>query len=700
MTKPTYLRSYSPKYVNEIIGTHDPVIINNWMNGLKPNAFKMLREKDYLMPFSDAILGRFKYAAWKMHEITQGSGSLSDLATGYLHYGLHKLKDGRWIFREWAPNATAIYIIGEMNDWKELPEYACTRNGNEWAIILPADAIKHEQLYKLSVHWDGGQGERIPSYARRVIQDDVTKIFSAQVWAPEKPYRFKTRMFKPQVDPLMIYECHIGMGTSEEKVGSYDEFRRNVLPRVAKLGYTAIQIMAIQEHPYYGSFGYHVSNFFAASSRFGTPDELKHLIDDAHSRGIAVIMDIVHSHAVKNEVEGLGNFCGDPNQYFHSGGRREHPQWDSLCFDYARPEVMHFLLSNCKFWLDEYRFDGYRFDGVGSMLYLDHQGGGGNLADYYGPNCDGDAICYLTLANKLIHEFNPNAITIGEEVSGMPGLAEPFEDGGMGFDYRLQMNIPDYWIKLLKEKKDEDWNTTDIMWQLCDHGGKTISYVESHDQALVGDKTVIFRLVDADMYWHFKIGDENLTVHRGIALHKMIRLITLATMNGGYLNFMGNEFGHPEWIDFPREGNGWSHKYARRQWDLVDNEDLNFKYLNRWDIAENHLVQSVLRFNEAPLIPIWDNRGDHLVAFERRRLLFVFNFDGERSYTDYGLLVKKGEYNLVLNSDDPQFGGFGNVSADAPYYTQDDPMYEGDGKGWLKLYIPARTVLVLKRNTH
>ena len=698
--KTAAFRSYSAKNLDEIVGTHDPFLINKWMNGLKPNTLKMLRDKEYLQPYSDAILGRFKYAAWKMHEITQGSGTLSNLATGYLHYGLHQQKDGSWTFREWAPNATAMYIIGDMNDWKELPEYACKRIGNEWELILPPDAMKHEQLYKLSIHWEGGQGERIPSYARRVIQDEKTKIFSAQVWAPAKPYRFKTRMFKPSVDPLMIYECHIGMGTSEEKVGSYDEFRRNVLPRVAKLGYTAIQIMAIQEHPYYGSFGYHVSNFFAASSRFGTPDELKHLIDDAHARGIAVIMDIVHSHAVKNEVEGLGNFCGDPCQYFHGGGRREHPQWDSLCFDYARPEVMHFLLSNCKFWLDEYRFDGFRFDGVGSMLYLDHQGGGGNLADYYGPNCDGDAICYLTLANKLIHEFNPNAITIGEEVSGMPGLAEPFEDGGMGFDYRLQMNIPDYWIKLLKEKKDEDWNTTDIMWQLCDHGGKTISYVESHDQALVGDKTVIFRLVDSDMYWHFKIGDENLTVHRGIALHKMIRLITLATMNGGYLNFMGNEFGHPEWIDFPREGNGWSHKYARRQWDLVDNEELNFKYLNRWDIAENHLVQSVLRFNEAPLIPIWDNRGDHVVAFERRRLLFVFNFDGERSYTDYGFLVKKGEYNLVLNSDDPEFGGFGNVSGNAPYLTQDDPMYDADGKGWLKLYLPARTVLVFKRNTH
>jgi 1,4-alpha-glucan branching enzyme len=507
--------------------------------------------------------------------------------------------------------------------------------------------------------------------------------------------------FVPEVDPLLIYECHIGMATSEEKVGSYDEFRLNVLPRIAKLGYTAIQIMAIQEHPYYGSFGYHVSSFFAPSSRFGTPDELKHLIDDAHKLGIAVIMDIVHSHAVKNEVEGLGRFDGSYDQYFHNDSRREHPAWDSLCFNYARGEVLHFLLSNCKYWLDEFHFDGFRFDGVTSMLYLDHGLGHdySGYGDYYDGTQDGDAICYLTLANKLIHEFNPNAITIAEEMSGMPGLASPIEFGGMGFDYRLAMGIPDYWIKVLKEKKDEDWNVTDIMWTLTNRRAdeKTISYVESHDQALVGDKTIIFRLIDSDMYWHFRVGDENLTVTRGIALHKMIRLITLATMNGGYLNFMGNEFGHPEWIDFPREGNGWSYKYARRQWNLVDRQDLRYRNLNAFDCDMLALVKSVLRFNEAPIIPIWDNRGDHILAFERRRLLFVFNFDAERSFTDYGFLVRQGSYELVLNSDDPKYAGFGLVSADAPYMTQPDPLYEADDKGWLKLYIPARSVLVFKR---
>lgn len=445
-----------------------------------------------------------------------------------------------------------------------------------WEINLPADAIHHGDLYKLNVYWECGQGERIPAWATRVVQDEQTKIFSAQVWAPENPYKFKKKTFKPDTNPLLIYECHIGMAQQEEKVGTYNEFREKILPRIAEEGYNCIQIMAIQEHPYYGSFGYHVSSFFAASSRFGTPDELKALIDAAHEMGIAVIMDIVHSHAVKNEVEGLGNFAGDPNQYFYPGARREHPAWDSLCFDYGKNEVIHFLLSNCKYWLEEYKFDGFRFDGVTSMLYYSHGLGEAfcNYGDYFNGHQDDNAICYLTLANEVIHQVNPKAITIAEEVSGMPGLAAKVEDGGYGFDYRMAMNIPDYWIKTIKEKIDEDWKPSSMFWEVTNRrqDEKTISYAESHDQALVGDKTIIFRLIDADMYWHMQKGDENYVVNRGIALHKMIRLLTSSTINGGYLNFMGNEFGHPEWIDFPREGNGWSCKYARRQWDLVDNK--------------------------------------------------------------------------------------------------------------------------------
>lgn len=665
-------------------------------------TLNLIKSDPWLEPYAAAITGRHQYAMDKETELTNGGKqTLSDFASGYLYFGLHRTDKG-WTFREWAPNATHIYMVGTFNNWEEKEEYSLKRlqNGN-WEINLPANAMQHGDLYKLIVYWDGGQGERISAWATRVVQDENTKIFSAQVWNPEKPFKFRKKTFKPSTDPLLIYECHIGMAQQEEKVGTYSEFREKILPRIAKAGYNCIQIMAIQEHPYYGSFGYHVSSFFAASSRFGTPEELKELIDTAHGLGIAVIMDIVHSHAVKNEVEGLGNFAGDPNQYFYPGARREHPAWDSLCFDYGKNEVIHFLLSNCKYWLEEYQFDGFRFDGVTSMLYYSHGLGESfsNYGDYFNGHEDDNAMCYLTLANELIHMVNPKAITIAEEVSGMPGLAAKVEDGGYGFNYRMAMNIPDYWIKTIKEKIDEDWKPSSMFWEVINRrqDEKTISYAESHDQALVGDKTIIFRLIDADMYWHMQKGDENYTVNRGIALHKMIRLLTATTINGGYLNFMGNEFGHPEWIDFPREGNGWSCKYARRQWDLVDNKNLTYHYMADFDEDMLKVIKSVKDFQATPIQEIWHNDGDQVLVYQRKDLIFVFNFNPKQSFTDYGFLVAPGAYEVILNTDSVQFGGNGLSDDTITHFTISDPLYKKEKKEWLKLYIPARTAMVLRK---
>ncbi|MBR1668174.1 MAG: alpha amylase C-terminal domain-containing protein [Bacteroidaceae bacterium] len=663
----------------------------------------IVKNDPWLEPFEGPIVGRHDHALYKLNELTNGGKqTLSDFASGYLYFGLHKTSRG-WVLREWAPNATEIFLIGDFNGWQEDEAYKMTRidNGN-WEIKLKASQMHHGDLFKLKVKWNGGEGERIPSYATRVVQDENTKIFSAQVWAPAQPYEFKKKNFKPDTNPLLIYECHIGMAQDAEKVGTYIEFKDNILPRIKKDGYNAIQVMAIAEHPYYGSFGYHVSNFFAPSSRFGTPEELKELIDKAHEMGIAVIMDIVHSHAVKNEIEGLGNFAGDGCQYFMQGGRREHPAWDSLCFDYGKNEVIHYLLSNCKYWLEEFKFDGFRFDGVTSMLYYSHGLGEafGGYGDYYNGHEDDEAIAYLTLANLLIHEVNPKAITIAEEVSGMPGLAAPFKDGGYGFDYRMAMNIPDYWIKTIKELKDEDWKPSSMFWETTNRrqDEKTISYAESHDQALVGDKTIVFRLIDADMYWHFKKGDENFTANRGIALHKMIRLLTASTINGGYLNFMGNEFGHPEWIDFPREGNGWGYKYARRQWNLVDNHELCYHYLGDFDEAMLKVIKTVKNFQKTPVVEVWHNDGDQILAFSRGDLLFVFNFSPNRSYTDYGFIVPQGSYDVVLNTDNKLYGGNDLADDSVRHFTNYDPIYEKDGKGWLKLYIPARSAVVLRKN--
>ena len=676
---------------------------------MKAKKLGLIKNDPWLQPYAEAIEGRHKDAKNKEADLLgrrpgKKCGTLVDFANAYQYFGLHKLDDGSWVFREWAPNATSIILIGQFSDWQEQQRYALHRLDNGvWEVKLPPSAIRNGDYYKMLVRWNGGQGERIPAYARRVVQDDKTHIFSAQVWEPEEPYRWKVEDFKPDTKPLLIYECHVGMAQEKEGLGTYTEFRDNILPRIAADGYNAIQIMAIQEHPYYGSFGYHVSSFYAPSSRFGTPEELKSLIDRAHELGIAVIMDIVHSHAVKNEVEGLGRLDGSLDQYFYSDSRREHPAWDSLCFDYGKNQVLHFLLSNCKYWLEEFRFDGFRFDGVTSMLYYNHGLGQdfGSYADYYNGGQDVNAITYLTLANKLIHTLNPNAITIAEEMSGMPGLAVPVSEGGLGFDYRMAMGIPDYWIKVLKEKKDEDWHPSSIFWELTNRRSdeKTISYVESHDQALVGDKTIIFRLIDNQMYWHMAKGDDNMAVARGIALHKMIRLVTLATINGGYLNFMGNEFGHPEWIDFPREGNGWSYKYARRQWSLVNADYLQYVFLNDWDNAMIGLVSGVYNFQKLPIEKLWEKDDDQILAFMRGNLIFVFNFNPFKSFTDYGILAPNGSYDVILSSDNPKFGGFGNIKEDVRHFTISDALYTPLGKEWLKLYLPSRSCMVLKKES-
>jgi 1,4-alpha-glucan branching enzyme len=655
----------------------------------------------WLNPFKDVIDRRIAKCLLK-EKLLIGNGTLCDFAMGHYYYGLHRGKDS-WVFREWAPNAKSIFVIGVFTDWKEKKEFMMKRinpMGN-WEVFLPGETLKHGDLYKLSIHWEGGSGERIPSYANRVVQDEKTKIFNAQVWQPEENYKWSHQYFTPPVTAPVIYEAHIGMATQEEKIGSYREFTENVLPVIIKSGYNTIQLMAIQEHPFYGSFGYHVSSFFAASSRFGTPEDLKELIDKAHLAGIRVIMDLVHSHSVKNVNEGLGLFDGSMGQYFHSNERRNHIAWDSLCFDYGKDNVIHFLLSNCRFWLEEYKFDGFRFDGITSMIYYDH-GLGKNFTsynEYFDGNQDEDALVYLFLANKLIHKFKPEAITIAEEMSGMPGLASDTDKMGYGFDFRLSMGVPDFWIKLVKETIDENWDMGTLFYELTQHRPeeKIISYCESHDQALVGDKTLIFRMIDAEMYSGMNKSYHSIVVDRGIALHKMIRLITFSTSGGGYLNFMGNEFGHPEWIDFPREGNNWSFKYARRQWQLAENKDLKYNSLLKFDRKMLKLHTDFKILDDLTVKRIYENNADKVIAYMRGELLFVFNFHPTTSFTDYGISVS-GKFRVVLDTDDPLFGGFNRIDRKAIYISMrkaerniiNAPLY-------LYLYLPSRTALVFKK---
>ncbi len=661
----------------------------------------LLRIDPWLQPYQKALQARQQALRRSRSLLAAPSTSLAGAAGAYQYFGLQRTSTG-WCFREWAPHATAVYLIGAFNHWKTETQWrlrpAPGREG-VWEIEVPPDHLTHGMLYRLHIRWPGGAGDRIPAYAQRVVQDPESLVFNAQVWHPDQAYAWQHADFVPPSDPILIYEAHVGMAQEKEGIGSYREFADRILPRIAAGGYNTVQLMAVQEHPYYGSFGYQVSSFYAASSRFGTPEDLRYLVDCAHGLGLRIIMDLVHSHSVSNEVEGLSRFDGTLYLYFHDGPRGRHLAWDSRCFDYAKPTVLEFLLSNCRYWLEEYRFDGFRFDGVTSMIYRDHglERAFSCYDDYFGANVDEDAVSYLALANELIHDLCPAAVTIAEDMSGLPGLALPVGDGGVGFDYRFAMGVPDYWIRLTKDTPDDEWSMGALWRELTNRRAaeKSISYAECHDQALVGDKTLIFRMADAAMYEHMHRDDPDFTVERAAALHKMIRLLTLATAGHGYLNFMGNEFGHPEWIDFPRAENQWSYRYARRHWHLADHPDLKYGLLAAFDRAMLALVRQFGFMQAAWANHLYEHEAHKVLAFERGGLVFVFHFDPVNSRPDYLVSAPAGKYRMVLDTDDTAFGGHGRLAPQQEHYTLGAGTGAHGSAARLSLYLPSRTSLVL-----
>ena len=659
---------------------------------------KIVDNDNWLSPVADEVQKRYDRYRNRLETIEKQYGSLSRFASAHEFFGFHydRIRRGWW-YREYAPAAHYLSLYGDFNGWNKYENPLENVGNGIWELFLPDSEYKtklvHGSLMKVLVQSSIGEQERIPIYITRVVQDENTKDFSAQFWNPEKQYVFENQSPRIDDEPLLIYESHVGMAQEKEGVGTYNDFITNVLPRIKADGYNAVQLMAIAEHPYYGSFGYHVSNFFAASSRFGTPEELKKLVDTAHGMGLLVIMDLVHSHTVKNVREGINLFDGTEYQYLKPGMEGVHPQWDSKLFDYGKTATLQLLLSNVKYWLDEYHFDGYRFDGVTSMLYKNH--GIGETFDspwkYFGDGVDNDAVTYLQLANKLIHDIDNQNVTIAEDVSGMPGICAKIEDGGIGFDYRLGMGLPDFWIKVLKDQSDEQWNMHEFFFTMTNrlYDVKTVAYAESHDQALVGDKTLAFRLMDKEMYFAMDKKSQNLIIDRGIALHKMIRFFTITLGGDAWLNFMGNEFGHPEWIDFPRHDNGWSYKYAKRQWSLADNECLKYQWLGDFDKAMLDFVKKTKVMQSAPAWLLNVDEDNKTIVFERNNLIFVFNW-GQKSLPGYIINVKQtGDYEIVFSTDEKRFGGFENIDESAVF-----PSEKNGDAVTMKIYNVARTAAV------
>lgn len=677
----------------------------------------------YLEPHVDSLLRRQEKFRASAASFSSHEGGLLKFASAYKTYGLHAdPATKQCTSSQYIPDVKAVALVGEFNKWnRDTHQYKNVNGLGLWSLVVePVNgdyAIPHNSQYKIAMLLESGEWiYRLDPWLTRATALESSHTYDGRFWNSPQPYEFKNSrpvITENQHLGLRVYEAHIGISSPEPKIALYSDFTANVLPKIKQLGYNTIQLMAVMEHAYYASFGYQITSFFAASLRFGTPEELKQLIDCAHGMGIRVLLDVVHSHASKNVDDGLNMFNGTDHYLFHGGAKGNHDLWDSRLFNYSNYETLRFLLSNLKFYLDVYKFDGFRFDGVTSMLYKHHGlsvGFSGDYNEYFDPEqVDEDAITYMMLAHELMLQIIPGTdpklklVSIAEDVSGMPSLCVPINKGGIGFDYRLSMAIPDMWIKILKHMQDEEWDLGNIVFTLTNrrHGEPCISYCESHDQALVGDKSIAFWLMDKEMYTHMlELTELTPVIDRGLALHKMIRLATFALGGEGYLNFEGNEFGHPEWLDFPRAGNNESYHYARRQFNLVDDDLLRYKFLWSFDAAMQHLDSQHGVLNSPQAYVSLKNNSDKVLVFERNALLFIFNFHPTQSFTDYKVGVDRaGKYRVILNSDDLTFGGHGRVentdSSGKPHYHFTNNEKWNERSHSLFAYIPSRTVLVL-----
>ena len=674
----------------------------------KISIFEIINQDEYLKPFELNIKKRVLKYKETMDEILKNEITLEYFSKSYEHMGLNLLRNGDIKYREYAPGAKGISLFGEFNNWNKEQYWAKQDKFGYWELIIPnengAPKIQHGQIVKVNVVLeDGNWMERNPVWSRHLIQNKESMILENVFWNPEIKYKWKfpqKHIKKP--NSLRIYEVHIGLSSFDPKINTYKEFAENILPRVKKMGYTAIQFMAIMEHADYASFGYHVNYLFAVSSRFGTPEEFMYLIDKCHENGLFVIMDIIHSHASSNVNDGFNYWDGTDHLYFHGGELGKHVQWNSRLYNYSSYETLRLLLSSCAYYINEFRIDGFRFDCVTSMLYTHH---GidyvftGNYQEYFGEFFNEESSVYLMLANSLIHKINPEALTIAEDFSGMPGLCRPIEEGGYGFDYKLNMKICDKWKHFLMNLKDEEWNMGDIVYTLTNrrYNEKHISYCESHDQSFIGNYSLSSLLFSSERFWNMSINSpETIVIGRGIALHKMIRLLSFALGGEGYLSFMGNEFGCPDSLDFPKKGNRFSYSHCRRRWDLCDNKELRYQFLYNWEIIMN-LLEEIFNFigSKEEYIST-KHEDDKVIVFEKGVLLFVFNFHPVKSFEGYQIGTKWGsKHKIILDSDEERFMGKGRLKAGH------DNLFPCIKKVFhnrpynMKVYLPSRTCMVL-----
>ncbi|KAK9673873.1 hypothetical protein RND81_12G195300 [Saponaria officinalis] len=571
-----------------------------------------------------------------------------------------------------------------------------TRKGRKAWMEKYTPCLQHGSKYRVYFNTPDGPLERIPAWATYVRLDGDGNQPCAVHWDPSPECAHKWKNNSPKrPKSLRIYECHVGISGSDPKVSSFLEFTEKVLPRVKDLGYNAIQLFGVIEHKDYFTAGYRVTNMYAVSSRFGTPEDFKRLVDEAHGLGLLVFLDIVHSYSAADEMVGLSLFDGTNDCYFHTGKRGHHKYWGTRIFKYGDVDVLQFLLSNLRWWIEEYHIDGFQFHSLPSMMYT-HNGFAtftGDFEEYCNQYVDRDALLYLILANDILHFLHPNIITIAEDATLYPGLCEPSSQGGLGFDYYVNLAAPEMWLSFLENVPDNEWSMSKIVTTLMGnkiYTNKMLLYAENHSQSISGGRSF------AEILFGTEVGsNEASKLLRGTSLHKVIRLITFTIGGSAYLNFMGNEFGHPKRVEFPTSNNNFSFELASRRWDLLSDQGLHQKLF--------HFDQDMMKLDQKEKVlsrglPNVHHVNDDtmVISYTRGPLLFIFNFHPTDSYERYSVGVDEaGEYQMILNSDEEKYSGQGAINADQ--YFQRSIRKRIDGfQNCLQLPLPSRSAQVYK----
>ncbi|XP_058788144.1 1,4-alpha-glucan-branching enzyme 3, chloroplastic/amyloplastic [Vicia villosa] len=634
---------------------------------------------------------------------------------------LGHIPDAETRYKEWAakngPSPYAVIDDGKNYDifnikvdpeWQEriralkppILYWLETRKGRKAWLKKYIPGIPHGSKYRVYFNTTNGPLERVPAWATYVQPELDGRQAYAIHWEPPPEDVYKWKNQSPKVPKsLRIYEAHIGISGSEPKISSFNDFTDKTLPYIKEAGYNAIQLIGVVEHKDYFTVGYRVTNFYATSSRYGTPDDFKRLVDEAHGLGLLVFMEIVHSYAAADEMVGLSLFDGSNDCYFHSGKRGQHKFWGTRMFKYGDVDVLHFLLSNLNWWIEEYQIDGFQFHSLSSMIYT-HNGFAsftGDLEEYSNQYVDKDALLYLIMANEILHVLHPNIITIAEDATYYPGLCEPTSQGGLGFDYYVNLSAPEMWSTFLETVPDHEWSMTKIVNTLVskkENANKMLLYAENHNQSISGRRSlaeVLFGEIDEHSE-HYK---ESLL--RGSSLHKMIRLITLTIGGRAYMNFMGNEFGHPKRVEFPTSSNDYSYSLANRQWDLLEKDGVHRdlftfdKDMMRLDKNERVLSRGFPSFHHV-------NDSSKVISYVRGPLLFIFNFHPTDSYDSYTVGVEEaGEYQLILNTDEIKYAGQG-ILRENQYFQRTISKRVDGHRNCIEVQLPSRTAQVYKLN--